>query len=102
MALLQQREIIMKLQEEAEARGEHFDIQEYFAQLAEQSEEDDDFGQQENKSDNKLNKSFWNKKTSKIELLLLYIYDYLLNIYIYWINYVYLFNSLKKNLLNGN
>ena len=58
MALLQQREIIMKLQEEAEARGEHFDIQEYFAQLAEQSEEDDDFGQQENKSDNKLNKSF--------------------------------------------
>ena len=58
MALLQQREIIMKLQEEAETRGEHFDIQEYFAQLAEQSEEDDDFGQQENKSDNKLNKSF--------------------------------------------
>jgi hypothetical protein len=59
MALLQQREIIMKLQEEAEARGEHFDIQEYFAQLAEQSEEEDDFGhQQGNKSDNKLNKSF--------------------------------------------
>ena len=59
MALLQQREIIMKLQEEAEARGEHFDIQEYFAQLAEQSEDEDDFGQQQgNKSDNKLNKSF--------------------------------------------
>ena len=59
MALLQQREIIMKLQEEAEERGEHFDIQEYFAQLAEQSEEEDDFGhQQGNKSDNKLNKSF--------------------------------------------
>ena len=58
MALLQQREILMKLQEEAEARGEHFDIQEYLAQLAEQSEEDDEYGQQENKSDNKLNKSF--------------------------------------------
>ena len=57
MALMQQREILMKLQEEAEARGEHFDIQEYLAQLAEQSEEDDDFGKQENKS-NKLNKSF--------------------------------------------
>jgi len=58
LALLQQREILMKLQEEAEARGEHFDIQEYLAQLAEQSEEDDEYGQQENKSDNKLNKSF--------------------------------------------
>ena len=58
MIILQQQLILQKLQEEAEARGEHFDIQEYFAQLAEQSEEDDDFGQQENKSDNKLNKSF--------------------------------------------
>jgi hypothetical protein len=59
MALIQQREILLKLQEEAEARGEHFDIQEYLAQLAEQSEEEDDFGhQQGNKSDNKLNKSF--------------------------------------------
>ena len=58
LALLQQREILMKLQEEAEARGEHFDIKEYLAQLAEQSEEDDEYGQQENKSDNKLNKSF--------------------------------------------
>ena len=57
IALLQQNEILMKLQEEAEARGEHFDIQEYLAQLAEHSEEDDEFGQQENKS-NKLNKSF--------------------------------------------
>ena len=57
MALIQQREILLKLQEEAEARGEHFDIQEYLAQLAEQSEEDDEYGKQENKSD-KLNKSF--------------------------------------------
>ena len=57
LALLQQNEILMKLQEEAEARGEHFDIQEYLAQLAEHSEEDDEFEQQENKS-NKLNKSF--------------------------------------------
>ena len=57
IALIQQREILMKLQEEAESRGEHFDIQEYLAQLAEQSEEDDEFGKQENKSD-KLNKSF--------------------------------------------
>ena len=58
MALIQQREILMKLQEEAEARGEHFDIQEYLAQLAEQSEEEDELGKQDNKSD-KLNKSFW-------------------------------------------
>ena len=56
IALFQQNEILMKLQEEAEARGEHFDIQEYIAQLAEHSEEEDDeFEQQENKS-NKLNK----------------------------------------------
>ena len=58
MALIQQREILMKLQEEAEERGEHFDIQEYLAQLAEQSEEEDELGKQDNKSD-KLNKSFW-------------------------------------------
>ena len=57
MALIQQREILLKLQEEAEARGEHFDIQEYLAQLAEQSEEDDEMGNQEDKSD-KFNKSF--------------------------------------------
>ena len=56
IAFLQQREILLKLQEEAEARGEHFDIQEYLAQLAEQSEEDDE-NEQQNKS-NKLNKSF--------------------------------------------
>jgi len=57
IALIQQREILLKLQEEAEARGEHFDIQEYLAQLAEQSEEDDEIGNQEDKSD-KFNKSF--------------------------------------------
>ena len=57
MALIQQNEILMKLKEEAEARGEHFDIQEYLAQLAEQSEEDDGYEHQDNKS-NKLNKSF--------------------------------------------
>ena len=55
--LIQQKIILQKLQEEAEARGEHFDIQEYLAQLAEQSEEDDEIGNQEDKSD-KFNKSF--------------------------------------------
>ena len=57
IAFIQQRELLMKLQEEAEARGEHFDFQEYLAQLAEQSEEEDGDEQQNNKS-NKLNKSF--------------------------------------------
>ncbi len=60
MDLIQKRELLMKLQEEAEARGEHFDIQEYIAQLEEgieDEEEDDEFGHN-NKNNNKLNKSF--------------------------------------------
>ena len=60
MDLIQKRELLMKLQEEAEARGEHFDIQEYLAQLEEgmeDEEEDDEFGHN-NKNNNKLNKSF--------------------------------------------
>ena len=57
IALIQQREILMKLQEEAEARGEHFDIQEYLAQAEEQGEDEDDFGEQ-GQNNNKLNKSF--------------------------------------------
>ena len=58
--LLQKRELLMKLQEEAEARGEHFDIQEYLAQLEEGIEDDDEeeeFGHH-NQNNNKLNKSF--------------------------------------------
>ena len=59
IALIQQRQILMKLQEEAEARGEHFDIQEYLAQLEAQGDDDEDeeFEQQRH-NDNKLNKSF--------------------------------------------
>ena len=57
IALIQQREILMKLQEEAEARGEHFDIQEYLAQLEEHGDDEDDFGEQ-GENNNKLNKSF--------------------------------------------
>ena len=56
IALIQQRELLLKLQAEAEARGEQFNIQEYLAQLEEQAEEDE-FGQQ-GQNDNKLNKSF--------------------------------------------
>ena len=59
IALIQQKQILMKLQEEAEARGEHFDIQEYLAQLEAQGDDDEDeeFDQQRH-NDNKLNKSF--------------------------------------------
>ena len=56
IALIQQRELLLKLQAEAEARGEQFNIQEYLAQLEEQAEEEE-FGQQ-GQNDNKLNKSF--------------------------------------------
>ena len=58
IALIQQRELLMKLQEEAEARGEEFNIQEYLAQFEQQAdEEEEEFGQQ-GQNDNKLNKSF--------------------------------------------
>ena len=60
MELMQQREILMKLQEEAEARGEHFDIQEYLAQLEAQGEEDyeEEGYERQEQNNNKLNKSF--------------------------------------------
>ena len=58
IALIQKREILLKLQEEAEARGENFDIQEYLAQLEEQGEEDDEEFGHHGQNNNKLNKSF--------------------------------------------
>ena len=58
IALIQKREILLKLQEEAEARGENFDIQEYLAQLEEQGEEDDEEFEHHGQNNNKLNKSF--------------------------------------------
>ena len=61
MLIIQQKIILQKLQEEAEARGEQFNPQEYIEFLErqameEEEEEDDDF--KENKKGNKLNKSF--------------------------------------------
>ena len=57
MALLQQQEILQKLQEEAEARGEHFDIQEYLTMLEKQANEEEE-EEGDNNSSNKINKSF--------------------------------------------
>ena len=61
MLIIQQKIILQKLQEEAEARGEQFNPQEYIEFLErqameEEEEEDDDF--KEGKRSNKLNKSF--------------------------------------------
>ena len=58
IALIKHRQMLLKMQEEAEARGEYFDIQEYLANLEGQDDEEDndDFMHQNN--DNKLNKSF--------------------------------------------
>ena len=61
MLIIQQKIILQKLQEEAEARGEQFNPQEYIEFLErqameEEEEEDDDF--KEGKGSNKLNKSF--------------------------------------------
>ena len=61
MLIIQQKIILQKLQEEAEARGEQFNPQEYIEFLErqameEEEEEDDDF--KERKGGNKLNKSF--------------------------------------------
>ena len=57
IALLQQREILQKLQEEAAARGEQFDVQEYLEMLEKQANEEEEEGDN-NKEDNKVNKSF--------------------------------------------
>ena len=57
MALLQQREILQKLQEEAEAKGEHFDVQEYLEMLEKQANEEEE-EEGDNKEENKINKSF--------------------------------------------
>ena len=61
MAFIQQQLILQKLQEEAEARGEHFDPQEYIDFLEEQAGEEElreqELGERE-RSSNKLNKSF--------------------------------------------
>ena len=56
LALLQQREILQKLQEEAAAKGEHFDVQEYLELLEKQTNEEEEEG--DNKEDDKINKSF--------------------------------------------
>ena len=57
IALLQQREILQKLQEEAAAKGEQFDVQEYLEMLEKQANEEEEEGEN-NKEDNKINKSF--------------------------------------------
>ena len=57
IALLQQREILQKLQEEAAAKGEQFDVQEYLEMLEKQANEEEEEGEN-NKGDNKNNKSF--------------------------------------------
>ena len=57
IALLQQREILQKLQEEAAAKGEQFDVQEYLEMLEKQANEEEEEGEN-NKEDNKNNKSF--------------------------------------------
>ena len=57
IALLQQQEILQKLQKEAEARGEDFDVQEYLAMLEKQANEEEE-EEGENKGSDKVNKSF--------------------------------------------
>ena len=60
MALFQQQEILQKLQEEAAAKGEPFDVQEYLAMLEKQANEEEEEGDEEgeNKGSDKVNKSF--------------------------------------------
>ena len=60
MALFQQQEILQKLQEEAAAKGEPFDVQEYLAMLEKQANEEEEERQEEgeNKGSDKVNKSF--------------------------------------------
>ena len=56
IALMQQREILQKLQEEAAARGEQFDVQEYLDMLEKQANEEEE--EEGEKNDDKVNKSF--------------------------------------------
>ena len=59
MVIIQQQLILQRLQEEAEARGEQFDPQEYIEFLERQAlEEDEEEDAKDKKSSNKLNKSF--------------------------------------------
>ena len=59
MVIIQQQLILQRLQEEAEARGEQFDPQEYIEFLERQAiEEEEEEELKEGKSSNKLNKSF--------------------------------------------
>ena len=61
MLIIQQKIILQKLQEEAEARGEQFNPQEYIEFLERQAleeEEEEDEDAKEGKGSNKLNKSF--------------------------------------------
>ncbi len=57
MSILHQQLIFQKLQEEAEARGEQFDPQEYLAYLEQQAEMEE-LMQKQNLNSNKINKSF--------------------------------------------
>ena len=54
MSILQQHLFLQKLQEEAEARGEHFDPQDYLDYLEQQEEQE----LMKKENSNKLNKSF--------------------------------------------
>ena len=56
MIILQQQIILQRLQEEAEARGEQFDPQEYIDFLEKQAKEEEE-DEKEGHSSNKLNKS---------------------------------------------
>ena len=56
--LFQQQEIFKKLQEEANARGENFDPQEYLEMIAKQANEEEEEEDGNNKGSNKINKSF--------------------------------------------
>ena len=59
MSIIHQQLILQKLQEDAEARGEQFDPQEYLAYLEQQAEAEAEEEELMNKnSSNKLNKSF--------------------------------------------
>ena len=58
MLILQQQLIIQRLQEEAEARGEHFDPQDYIEFLERQAKEEEDEEEITGQSTNQINKSF--------------------------------------------
>ena len=57
MIILQQQIILQKLQEEAEAKGEQFDPQDYFEYLERQAQEEEEEEMNLKKVNNKLNKS---------------------------------------------